>query len=218
MACRSIQGAGVGLAYDARRQSREGRSRPSLAIPYSTWANRGRGQMIVWLASAEAAAQPTPWPTSRRTEHRDDIGRGPQSRRHQRRRRSRVVERPGVVLRLVAAERARPSGSSTRSSQPATVSEVEVYWFDDTGDAARSACRRRGVCSIKTATTWKPVAAQRRVRRGEGSLQQGDLRAGHDQRPAPRGHDCSRRGLPAFRNGRRVSAAPAVRPAESPVP
>ncbi|CAN5784947.1 glycoside hydrolase family 127 protein [soil metagenome] len=34
-----------------------------LAIPYATWANRGRGQMNVWLARTEAVARPTPFPT-----------------------------------------------------------------------------------------------------------------------------------------------------------
>ena len=34
-----------------------------MAIPYATWANRGRGQMNVWLARTEAAARPTPFPT-----------------------------------------------------------------------------------------------------------------------------------------------------------
>ena len=34
-----------------------------MAIPYATWANRGRGQMNVWLARTDAAARPTPFPT-----------------------------------------------------------------------------------------------------------------------------------------------------------
>ena len=34
-----------------------------MAIPYATWANRGRGQMAVWLARTESAARPTPFPT-----------------------------------------------------------------------------------------------------------------------------------------------------------
>ena len=34
-----------------------------MAIPYATWANRGRGQMTVWLARTDAAARPTPYPT-----------------------------------------------------------------------------------------------------------------------------------------------------------
>ena len=36
---------------------------PFVAIPYATWANRGRGQMAVWLARTDAVARPTPYPT-----------------------------------------------------------------------------------------------------------------------------------------------------------
>ena len=38
-----------------------------MAIPYATWANRGRGQMIVWLATRDEVARPTPWPTAATT-------------------------------------------------------------------------------------------------------------------------------------------------------
>ena len=38
------------------------REQDFMAIPYATWANRGRGQMIVWLATTDAAAKPTPYP------------------------------------------------------------------------------------------------------------------------------------------------------------
>src|ERR1035441_8773928 len=33
------------------------------AIPYYAWANRGRGEMAVWLARDESAARPLPFPT-----------------------------------------------------------------------------------------------------------------------------------------------------------
>jgi hypothetical protein len=39
---------------------------PFMAIPYATWANRGRGQMAVWIAKTDAVAKPTPYPTVRR--------------------------------------------------------------------------------------------------------------------------------------------------------
>ena len=40
-----------------------------MAIPYATWANRGRGQMNVWLARTDAAARP-PLPHRRDVQHR----------------------------------------------------------------------------------------------------------------------------------------------------
>ena len=99
---------------------------PFVAIPYYAWANRGRGQMMVWLAATRGRRRsPTPWPTvattstvsvsgkSRRNPRTINDGEEPPS-----------SDRPCVVLRLVARSRARPSGSSTRSPRPATVSEA----------------------------------------------------------------------------------------------
>ena len=33
------------------------------AIPYYSWANRGRGEMIVWIPNNETNARPLPFPT-----------------------------------------------------------------------------------------------------------------------------------------------------------
>ena len=44
-----IKGRANGLAYDARGRAKT--AQDFMAIPYATWANRGRGQMIVWLAT-----------------------------------------------------------------------------------------------------------------------------------------------------------------------
>ena len=57
-----ITGRAVGLAFDAKGVVQR-TEQPFMAIPYATWANRGRGQMAVWLARADAAARPTPFPT-----------------------------------------------------------------------------------------------------------------------------------------------------------
>ena len=55
-------GRAVGLAIDEKGVVQK-TEQPFMAIPYATWANRGRGQMAVWLARTEAAARPTPYPT-----------------------------------------------------------------------------------------------------------------------------------------------------------
>src|SRR5262249_53690375 len=57
-----IKGRAVGLEYDSQGSVTRS-EQPFMAIPYSTWANRGRGQMIVWLARTAGAARPTPYPT-----------------------------------------------------------------------------------------------------------------------------------------------------------
>src|SRR5437667_3412144 len=51
-----------GLAMNARGQPVK-TEQNFMAIPYSTWANRGRGEMIVWVPRTDAAARPTPYPT-----------------------------------------------------------------------------------------------------------------------------------------------------------
>ena len=57
-----VKGQAVGLSYDDRGALQKAQQ-PFVAIPYATWANRGRGQMAVWLARTDAAAKPTPYPT-----------------------------------------------------------------------------------------------------------------------------------------------------------
>ena len=51
--------AGHALAYsaDASAPSRP-RKQPFMAIPYYAWANRGPGEMSVWLADREDAVRP----------------------------------------------------------------------------------------------------------------------------------------------------------------
>src|SRR5687768_8509450 len=57
-----IRGRSVGLAKTEAGAVTKS-EQDFMAIPYSTWANRGRGQMNVWLARTEAVARPTPFPT-----------------------------------------------------------------------------------------------------------------------------------------------------------
>jgi uncharacterized protein len=156
-----ITARGFGLALNA-----EGRpvktARNIVAIPYSTWANRGRGEMIVWLARHDAAARPTPYPTVATTS---------------------VVTTSGKKDPRGVNDGEDPAASNDSSSyfdwwpakgttewieyafaKPSTVSEAAVYWFDDTG---------RGEVRVPQAwrilyrdnDAWKPVEA-----RGEYSV------------------------------------------------
>ena len=54
-----VKGRATGASMDPNGAVRRV-DQPFVAIPYATWANRGRGQMAVWLARTEAAAMPTP--------------------------------------------------------------------------------------------------------------------------------------------------------------
>jgi hypothetical protein len=57
-----VKGQAVALAKDAQDNVRR-TTQDFTAIPYYAWANRGKGEMIVWLATSESAAKPTPYPT-----------------------------------------------------------------------------------------------------------------------------------------------------------
>jgi hypothetical protein len=153
-----IKGRAVGLAFDA--QGRVVRTeQPFMAIPYATWANRGRGQMAVWLARTDAAAKPTPYPTVATT---STLTHSP-SRKN--------------IRNIVDGEDPASSDDPTSYfdwwptsgsdewiemafAQPATVSETEVYWFDDTGHGGVRVPHKWRLL-YKSDGQWKPVDAAR---------------------------------------------------------
>ncbi|MFI5386320.1 MAG: glycoside hydrolase family 127 protein [Fimbriimonadales bacterium] len=124
------------------------------AIPYYAWANRGSGEMIVWLPNTEATAHATPQPTLATTSQiRTSGGRNTQA--------------------INNGNEATSSGDETSFfhwwpkkgttewvemtfKQPSTVSEAQLYWFDDTG---------WGECRVpeswrllyRDGDQWKPV-------------------------------------------------------------
>jgi DUF1680 family protein len=111
---------------------------PFLAIPYYAWAHRGAGKMNVWLARSDEAARLAPVPTI--------ASRSKPSASH---------TNSGDSLEALS-DQAEPANSNDQSiarftwwdhkgksewvqydfAEPAEVSEVEVYWFDDTGQGA----------------------------------------------------------------------------------
>ncbi|QOY86391.1 glycoside hydrolase family 127 protein [Paludibaculum fermentans] len=125
-----IRSTAQALAYDAQgRVTRK--SQPFTAIPYFAWANRGKGQMTVWLPVNDAAARPLPYPTVATTSRITTSGK----------------KDPKTMI-----DGEQPESSSDPSSyfdwwptkgttewvelafeKTATVSESQIYWFDDTG-------------------------------------------------------------------------------------
>jgi hypothetical protein len=131
-----IRGRAFGLALNERgRVTRT--EQPFAAIPYSAWANRGRGQMAVWLARDEGAARPAPFPTVATT---STIAASP------------IPGGRGKNPTLII-DGDEPASSSDPSAyfdwwpvqgsgsewvemtfqKPTRVSESQLYWFDDTG-------------------------------------------------------------------------------------
>jgi DUF1680 family protein len=126
-----IRGRALGLAYDAKGAMAK-TEQDFTAIPYATWANRGRGEMIVWLAADETVAKPTPWPTVATTAA---ITTSP-SRRH-----ARAIndgEEPASSDDPASYFDWWPQQGTSEwveyaFRQPSTISRIELYWFDDTG-------------------------------------------------------------------------------------
>jgi uncharacterized protein len=148
-----VTGRALALAYDARGAVTK-KEQDFVAIPYYAWANRGRGEMLVWLPNTETTARPAPWPTIATTSTVTTSGR----------------KDPRAIN---DAEEPRSSGDPTiyfdwwprkgttewveyAFAKPATVSEVEVYWFDDTGRGQVRVPRSWRVL-YKDGGKWKPV-------------------------------------------------------------
>jgi hypothetical protein len=171
-----VTGRAFGLAYDeSGRVTRN--AQPFVAIPYATWANRGRGQMAVWLARTDAAARPTPYPTLATTA---SVAASPvPSGRSKNPRHIIDGEEPAgsadpaayfdwwplrgwsVECEAPADGRQQPACSrgewvEMTFSKPSTVSETRIYWFDDTG---RGGVRVPASWRLlyKAGDEWRPV-------------------------------------------------------------
>jgi uncharacterized protein len=147
-----IKGRAAALAYDRQGQVSK-REQDFLAIPYYAWANRGPGEMIVWIASREASARPRPFPTIASTSAvKTSGGRNPRALNDQEE--PRASNDPGPFHWW-------PSKGTTEwveytFAKPMTVSDTAVYWFDDTGDGE---CRVPAAWRVlyKDGDQWKPV-------------------------------------------------------------
>jgi hypothetical protein len=148
-----VQGKAIGLAYD--ENGKVVRSEQDFtAIPYYAWANRGRGQMVVWIPDHEANARPTPQPTLATTCKVTTSGR----------KNPRAVndgEEPGSSDDPASFFDWWPKKGTTEwveyeFPKSAAVSRAEVYWFDDTGTGE---CRVPLSWRIlyKDGGQWQPV-------------------------------------------------------------
>jgi uncharacterized protein len=149
-----IRGRAKGLAYDARGRVTK-TEQNFMAIPYATWANRGRGQMIVWLATRDEVARPTPWPTAATT---STVTTSP-ARRHPRAINDgedpRTSDDPTSYFDWWP-RRGTTEWVEYAFQKPSRISRLEVYWFDDTG---RGQVRVPASWRVlyKQGDAWKPL-------------------------------------------------------------
>jgi DUF1680 family protein len=151
-----IKGKAVGLSRDAQERVTR-KDQEFVAIPYYAWANRGRGEMIVWLATTDAGAKPIPPPTVATSSKVTTSGSG--------RKNPRTIndgEEPESSSDAASYFDWWPKKGSTEwveyaFDKPATVSESELYWFDDTGHGeVRVPASWRLL--YRDGNDWKPVA------------------------------------------------------------
>ena len=115
-----IEGRAEALSYDEHGALLKNQQ-PFTAIPYYAWANRGRGQMIVWIPETEVVAKPAPFLTPKITSSPS--------------RRSPLTVNDGDESTSFDWW---PKKGSTEwieyaFDKPSTISSSDLYWFDDTG-------------------------------------------------------------------------------------
>jgi hypothetical protein len=145
----------MALSTDAQGQV-IGTEQNFTAIPYYAWANRGRGQMMVWIPSSQSSARPTAFPTVATTAKVTVSGDSRTNPRH-----INDGEDPASSDDASANFDWWPKKDSTEwvemaFEKPATVSEAELYWFDDTGDGGVRVPAAWRIL-YRDSDHWKPV-------------------------------------------------------------
>ena len=124
------------------------------AIPYYAWANRGPGEMTVWIPRSEAHARPMPWPTlASKAKVAASEGRNTRAINDQEEPRSSADSgfhwwpRKGTTEWVELAF----------DGGPQRVQAAQVYWFDDTGTGqVRVPASWRLL--YREGDAWKPAA------------------------------------------------------------
>jgi DUF1680 family protein len=157
-----VRGNAVAYRYD-----RDGlllhTSEEFTAIPYYAWANRGPGQMEVWIADEESKERPTPYPTlaSRSKVTVSGMTESANGRRSP----EQVADQEDPTSSADSTSEYNwwPKKGTTEWIQydfpePHSVSSTDVYWFaEKDGDVALPAGWRLLYLS---GTEWKPVVAE----------------------------------------------------------
>lgn len=131
-----LKGQGWTLRYQDAHGKLEREKIGIVAIPYYAWANRGRGEMAVWLARNDSAARPLPFPTlastSKATASSDDRVKPDVRALNDQREPKNSGDHANRYLHWWP-HKGTKEWVQYDFAKPTKVSGVEVYWFDDTG-------------------------------------------------------------------------------------
>ena len=151
-----IQGKAAALAFDAQGKVSKTDQAITL-IPYYAWANRGRGEMIVWLPTSEASARPTAFPTittsAKVTTSKPPHG-GPATAISDGE--EPTSTDPGSHFDFWPV-RGTTEWVEYSFAKPEKVSHTEVFWFDDSGTDGGCAVPASWRVLYKDGEVWKPV-------------------------------------------------------------
>jgi hypothetical protein len=154
-----IRGKAFGLSFDEQGKVLK-RPQEFVAIPYYAWANRGRGEMTVWIPDSEANTRPRPFLTnSTASTSKVSVSNSEHARLDPRG--INDGEEPSSSHDSNSYFDWWPKKGSTEwveyaFQKPTTVSEVEVYWFDDTGIGEVRVPQSWQVL-YKDGNEWKPI-------------------------------------------------------------
>ncbi|MEO6009902.1 MAG: glycoside hydrolase family 127 protein, partial [Vicinamibacteraceae bacterium] len=157
-----LDGRARALAADAKGGVTSTEQR-LIAIPYATWANRGPGEMIVWLPRTDAGAHPTPAPTlatsATITASVPTEGRGKSLRPIADGEAPRTSDDPSSYFDWWPTRGSAREWVEMTLAAPARVSEASVYWFDDTGHGGVRVPASWRILYKDAAGAWTPVQA-----------------------------------------------------------
>lgn len=150
-----IRGEASGLYQGRVPGSAETVKKAFVAIPYYAWAHRGQGEMAVWLAREPSKAVPFPEPTLASRGKASASG-GKDAWPVNDLREPASSGDPTFPYLHWWPNKGTSEWVQLDLDRPATVSQVEVYWFDDTG---RGECRVPASWWVlyRSGETWRPV-------------------------------------------------------------
>jgi hypothetical protein len=149
-----IKGNAASLSYN-QQGTVDRREQTFTAIPYYAWANRGPGEMIVWIPNDIGSARPQPFPTVASTSKVTTSG-GQGSRSINDQNEPQFSADPSNSFFHWWPKKGTTEWVEYAFNKTTSVSEVELYWFDDTGTGE---CRvpKNWRLLYKEGQTWKPV-------------------------------------------------------------
>jgi uncharacterized protein len=149
-----IKSRAFGLSLDAQGKVLKA-EQDFTAIPYYAWAHRGRGEMMVWIPNNEANARPQPFPTIATTSKVTTSRSRMNSRGINDGEEPTASNQPGSYFDWWP-NRGTTEWVEYAFEKSATVSQVELYWFDDTGRGGVRVPQAWRVL-YKDGNEWKPV-------------------------------------------------------------